>query len=75
MMVTVAVLGPIIMSLESDVSTVILNVSFSSTIMSSITVMSRHTELPTAVVEGIVNASFVREIKSLTPENDQGIKQ
>ena len=58
--VTVVVFGSRITSLELDVSTVIVNVSLPSTIMSSDTVMPWHTKLPTAVVDGIVRLHLPR---------------
>ena len=68
-----AVFGPTTTSVGSVISTVIVNVSLPSTIMSSVTVISRHTELPTAVVEGIVRTSFANGIKSLAPEKENAI--
>ena len=61
-------LGPIITSFGLDVSIVIVNVSLSSTIMSSVTFTSRHTELLIAVVKGITRTSFAKGLKSLAPE-------
>ena len=51
----------------------ILNDSLSSTIMSSVTLMLRHTELLTDVVEGIVRSLSARGLKSLTPEREKVI--
>ena len=64
---TVAVVGPKIMSLGLEVSTEIVNVSLSSTNVSSGTVMLKHTAVLTAVVEGIIRTSFVSRLKSLAP--------
>ena len=51
----------------------ILNDSLSSTIMSSVTLILRHTELLTDVVEEIVRSSSARGLKSLTPEKEKVI--
>ena len=65
--------SPIITSLGLSISTVILNDSLSSTIMSSVTLMLQHTELLTDVVEGIVRSLSARGLKSLTPEREKVI--
>ena len=72
--VIVAVLGPITTSFGLDVSTVIVNVSLFSTIMSAGTVMLRHTAVLTAVVEGRVRTSFASRLKSLSPEEEKWTK-
>ena len=64
-------LGPIITSFGLDVSIVIVNVSLSSTIMSSVTFTSRHTELLIAVVKRITRTSFSKGLKSLVPETEK----
>ena len=66
--VTIAVVCPINTSFALDVSTVIVNISLLSTIISSGTVMLRHTKLLTAVVEGMIRISFAKGMKSLGPE-------
>ena len=68
-----AVFSPIVTSLGLDVSTVILNDSLSSTLMSSVTLMLRHTELLTDVVKGIVMSSSDRGLKSLTPGKENAV--
>ena len=70
---TIAVLGPIITSFGLDVSIVIVNASLSSTIMSSVTFTSRHTELLIAAVEGITRTSFAKGLKSLVPETEKAL--
>ena len=55
----VAVVGPTITSFGLVVSTEIVNISLSSTIMSAVTVMSWHTAVLTAVVEGRDRTSLI----------------
>ena len=68
MIVTTAVLGPMITSFGLDVSTVIVNASLPSTIMSSGILMFWHTKVLTALIEEIARTSFPRRLKSLAPE-------